>query len=720
MLIRSRRPKLNVRGNVISIDSEATGLLPWGKDRRVVYNFGTTKAPDIEVRRVVPARPFVWSLCDQDGNTDYIRGQVHPKTRAVTWLDDAKHAAVADIWANPEITKVGHNLRFDISMAQHDGMTVRGTVVDTQILAHVASSGQELTYALKQLCKKWFQYPDDDEKNLLQHVVKMRTIAKKKRHSFAVKELAGKEPKKADMWMADDALLRAYAVGDVIRATLIYMAWWDKIQQNARLKEVCDREHELFWVLKDMEDTGVRVSRPRVNSLIQFYNAYRAKQTTIAEAHGGKGLNYKSPKQMTEVFYERRRHLPMYTKTFNKKLGRNNYSLNGDAVLKMATGYVIQSAEWEELNRTDDRLPLGAKWYTKKETFDASGFTTTGRYIKVPPDPLAKAVMEYNAAGQTISAFLRVYKRFWVKESPGVWILHPGFKQTGAKTGRLSCSDPNLQQVASETTGRRKADIQSRPREAFGPRPGAMWYLPDYSQIEVWLFAFLSGEKAMQKALLSGEDYHSGIAKRVFGERGDFTDAKDYYRKCAKLIMFCLLYGGGVPKAATLLKSDIDTAQEFVTQYHASLPGVKKFMDALIHEAKTKGEIYSPFGRRYTFDADFAYRAVNYLIQGTAADVMKNGLINTWKMLKRKGWWKLGVRILVTVHDEMILEIPTHLHSIELMTDVIHAMQEDSTRLGLPVRLPVEMKIAKTRWSRPTKIELPRSIVGGAPYSKSA
>jgi DNA polymerase-1 len=232
------------------------------------------------------------------------------------------------------------------------------------------------------------------------------------------------------------------------------------------------------------------------------------------------------------------------------------------------------------------------------------------------------------------------------------------------------------------------------------------------------LFAYLSGEKKMQEALMSGQDYHGGIAKQVFGKYKDFDDAKDYYRKCAKLIMFCLLYGGGVPKAAKLLKTDVDTAMDFVSAYHARLPGVKAFMTALIREATTKGEIFSPLGRRYTFEPDFAYRAVNYLIQGTAADVMKNGLINTDRVLRKK--WGGKPKLLMTVHDELCVEVPLRLHCRELMEDIIRAMQMDSKRLGLPVRLPVEIKIAKTRWSRPTKINLPPSIVGGSPKKKAA
>lgn len=693
---------LKVRGKVIAADSETTGMNPYGGLRQLVCNFGTKKKPNIEKRLVHPARAFAWSFCDLEGRTDYLRAKVDPITREVLWSSKQK-SAIASIWDNPDIVKVGHNPRFDISMVEGGGGRVRGKVIDTQILAHVATAGDELTYALKPLCKKLFRYPDDDEKRLMQEVNRMRRIGKQRRWSIADKIVGGPKPAKSDMWLTEDDFLEPYSVGDVIRCILIYRGMWKRLMSDSRSRETVEREHELFWVLKDMEDQGVRVHKTDVFRLIKFYDNYKAEQTKIANQHGGKGLNYRSTPQMTKVFYEDRHHLPVFTK-------RGNYSLNGETLLKMGTGYIISEDEWINRDSQIDTIPIGAKWFRNKKT--------GARFIKVPPDPLAKAVLEHNAAQQTNNSFLHVYRRYWVREKRRVWVLHPNFKQTGTKTGRLSCSDPNLQQVASETTGRRKADIQSRPREAFGPRPGCMWYLPDYSQIEVWLFAFLSMEKRMQEALLSGEDYHGGIAKRVFGSRPDFEDHRDYYRKCAKLIMFCLLYGGGVFKASKLLKTDVDTAQEFVSDYHSTLPGVRRFMDRLIDKAKTDGEIFNPFGRRYELDRDFAYRAVNYLIQGTAADVMKNGLINVRRTLMRKGWWAKGVRLLVTVHDEIIVEVPNHLHCLPLMRDVIWAMQMDSKRLGIPVRLPVEMKIARSRWSKTCKIELSPEIVGGAKGGK--
>lgn len=672
-----------LKGRVIFADTEATGLIMHGPYRSVNYQFGNAKQSRTETRLVSPARPFAASLCDLDGNTEYFRTSVSDYDRTVAPFSTKDRNRLGSILDDPNITKVFHNPRFDLMALYYAGFRIRGTVLDTQILAHVATRGAEFSYQLKPLAKKYAEYPDDDEKILMKEVHRYRRLAKLNGVAYGVPEIAGKDPARSDMWLVPDTYTREYAVGDVLRCALIYHLWWEEVQKDKNQRQLLEREHKLMWALKRMEDRGVRVFPETVRELRKFYLDYQAKQKAIAEANGGKGLNYKSTPQMAKVFYEDRGHTPNYTQSWNKKAGRFNYSLNGEQLLRLATGY--SEKRTKQVYVIDRRT--GKRVLRKKE------------YVHdVAPDALAKAVLEYKAAGQTISSFLDVYELLWTHED-GVWVLHPNFKQTGTITGRLSCANPNMQQVASETTGRRKADIQSRPREAFGPRPGHVWYLPDYSQIEVWLFAFLSGEKKMQEALLSGQDFHGGIAKQVFGSRPDFEEHREYYRKCAKLIMFAKLYGGGLNKLALLLKMPLDQAKLFIEQYEAELPGVRLFMQRMINRAQREGLIISPFGRGYAFEPNYAYKSVNYYIQGTAADVMKDALVNVDEVLRTK--WNGVAQLLLTIHDELLVEVPVQYHSRELMRDVITAMQQSQQLLGLPVPLPVELKIVEEgqRWN---------------------
>ncbi len=689
MLLRVKN-SLGLTGRFIGFDTEDTGLVGWGDLKRITYDFGKG---DVETRLVVPARPFAFSFADESGKTAYVRGRVDPLTRAVT-LTDRQKRQISEVTDNEAFVKVGHNIGHDRRMCEFQKIPFRGRVVETMILSHVMTAGNELTYALKPLSKKWLAMPDGDEKELHQSLNRARARARKMRWSIATKEIAGKSPAKADYWLAPEELCEEYARGDALRTILLKMLWYDECRKNTRSWNLFQREHKLFNVLKRMEDRGTRVFPGRVRSLRRFYVKYQNKQQRLAEANGGAGLNYRSTPQMTEKFYDDRGHVAKYTGTVNKKTGKHNYSLDGEQLLKLATGY---TALIDELPDYAAARPKKYGW-----TRDPKDPETVHRI----PDPLAKAVLEYKAAKQTVSSFLDVYERLWVKESRGVYILHPNFKQTGTVTGRLSCSDPNLMQVASETTGRRKADIQSRPREAFGPRPGYLWYLPDYSQIEVWLFAFLSKEEKMQVALLSGADYHGDIAKKVFGKRPDFQEHKDYYRKCAKLIMFAKLYGGGLAKLAGLLKMGRDQAAEFIDQYERELPGVGRYMKTMIEKARDDGEIFNVYGRRYEFEPHYAYRATNYEIQGTAADVMKNAMINVDHMLETET--QRMAYLLLTIHDELCIEVPYELHSVRLMTKIVEAMQMDQKLLGLPVPLPVEMKVVwpGQRWNEAQKFDL--------------
>lgn len=731
-------PLRRLKTTVVAFDTEGTGLIPYGDPAYWGYT---------------PARPFAFSFCDAEGNTGYIRWAVDPQTRTVIPGPQEEQDALRDILENPEITKVGHNIAYDIRMCLAAGFTVAGPIHDTQVLAHVVTAGDELSYALKPLAKKYSGFPDEDEKDLERAVAQARLVAKKKGWLIAggKKEVdkgervvfAGNKPVKADYWLVPspsattttkDHLVKRYAIGDVERTMLLFQLWWPELLADPRLMMTYLREMRLFTVLRRMETYGTRVYPDRIDYLIDWYKGYMEDMKKSASENGGliykpptktqekKGIpgswvlmNFESPKQLMKKFYEEKGYEVAYLERKNKKTGETKMTptLGKD-----------QLAMWGGVDED------------------------TGEY----KDALAKAILEYRAAHQSIKSFLKIYQRFMYPVrrmtdselrkayatvgrsalqklrtskpyADWVWQLHPNYNQTGAVTGRMTCSDPNLQQVASATTGLRKADIPSRPRECFGPRPGCVWYLPDYSQIEVWLFAFLSGEKKMQAQLLAGHDFHQAVASISFGKRADYEERKPYYRKLAKLIMFGKLYGGGVGtrekpgRMTRLLQMPFDDAKAFIDSWEAEFTEVKRFMKRMSDEATRTGEAWNLYGRKYKLARDWAYKVVNYLIQGGAADMLKTAMVRLDYMLSQR-WNYPGLRMINTVHDEIIIEVPLEYHSRQLMQEVIWVMQMDSSLAGVPVPLPVGMKIAPRRWSHPKEVELPKWVKGGVPRTK--
>ena len=726
VMIRARpRPLFSgFTSNLITFDTEGTGLIPYGPPAYWGY---------------APARPFAFAFCDSDGNTEYFRWHVDPATRTVQVGSPAEQGILRRLVTDPAFTIVGHNIAYDLRMLDAFGWPcTHRQVHDTMILAHVVTAGDELTYALKPLSVKHLGFPDDDEKELEHNVAEARRAAKAKGWLIAggKKEVergdhcvfAGNKPVKADYWLADPALCKKYAVGDVERSMLLYLLWQPELNAEPRLGATYRREMQLFWVLRKMEKRGTRVYPEHAQRLIRWYQRYMKKMEVVAAQHGGAGMNFMSPKQLTHKFYVELGYPPKYTEKGQMKLA-------------------IEDDEGAKKHMT-----LGKDFLAEMGGVDED----TGEF----KDPLAKAILEWRAAKQTIKSFLNIYARFWYPESyplldrlaahgsvvnqsdvhadhhadspsrfstdHGVWVLHPNYNQTGAVTGRMTCSDPNLQQVASATTGLRKADIPARPRECFGPRPGCIWYLPDYSQVEVWAFAFMSGERNMQELLLSGYDFHQGVADKSFTKKPDYVERKKYYRKLAKLIMFGKLYGGGVGtrerpgRMTRLLQMEFDQAKEFIDSFDEQFASVHAFMRRMTRQATRDGEAWNLYGRKYKLEREWAYKVVNYLIQGTCADVLKVATMRLDWMLERR-WPHPQLGLLNTIHDELIIEVPYELHSQRLMREIVWVMQMDSAKLGLPpgVPLPVGMKVAKKRWSYTTDIELPAWVKGGVPRDET-
>jgi DNA polymerase I len=637
------RLRLNLKDNLLASDTETTGLNPWGS----VKDYG-----------FYPARPFAFSFCDSEGNTDYIRWEVKPATRQVI-VNPSDFRILKDLYSNPHLIHIGHNFIFDYRMINALGISIPGKVRDTLIMAHIITGGSELAYGLKFLGNKYLEIDTSDEKELRTATIQARHRNKKLNWYIADDEHFGKDPIKADYWMADPEICKKYAVQDSVRTMLFNKLWYEDIVSNPNLFRVWERETRLTFVTRVMENRGVKFYYEESKLLVKEYETYIKKQLKIADTLGGKGLNFSSHKQMTQKFYIEKKFEPKYNK-------RGGYVLNKDKLIEIAQ-----------------------------------------------QDPLAQVILNYRGANHMISSFLKPYDKFKARDEKGDWILHPSFKQCGPVTGRYSCGDPSLMCVASEDTIRNLTQVEYKPKRVLGPRKDHLWYLPDYKQIEVWVFAFLAKDETMMQALLTGRDFHGEIARQIWGNEPDFEEKYDSYRKRAKLILFCKFYGGGSGKVMFLLNQEgrnltrkytLQEAEQFIQDFETKLPGVAKFMKRIMNEVEREGVIYNPFGRMYKIDPQGSYKGTNYMIQGTSADIMKTAMLNVYDLFQKK--WK-GCYIVITLHDELILEIPIRYHSKQLMRDIILAMQSNfHTIIGCPKPLPISMEVARDRWSNAKEVKL--------------
>jgi DNA polymerase-1 len=243
--------------------------------------------------------------------------------------------------------------------------------------------------------------------------------------------------------------------------------------------------------------------------------------------------------------------------------------------------------------------------------------------------------------------------------NPRTGRIHTSFNQTLAVTGRLSSSDPNLQNIPAKTEEGR------RIREAFVAERGSVLISADYSQIELRVMAEFSRDKALLKAFADGGDVHRETAARVFGTSPEKVTADE--RRSAKAINFGIIYGQGPFGLSKALKITQGQARDFISLYFARFPGVKAFMEEAQKEARRWGKVTTLFGRRrflpniasksHALRGEAERMAVNTPIQGTAADLIKIAMLRVDRAFRKAG---LKARILLQVHDELIVEAPAH------------------------------------------------------------
>ena len=270
--------------------------------------------------------------------------------------------------------------------------------------------------------------------------------------------------------------------------------------------------------------------------------------------------------------------------------------------------------------------------------------------------------------------------------------IHTNFKQTGTATGRLSSTEPNLQNIPIKT------ELGREFRKYFIPKSSDYLLIDaDYSQIELRLLADISGDSHMIDAFKSGEDIHTSTASKVFGVDPD--DVTTELRKRAKAVNFGIVYGIGDFSLSQDLKISRNQAREYIDNYLATYSGVDSYLKNIVLSAYECGYVTTAFGRRrYIPELEghnkmlkkFGERvAMNSPIQGTAADIIKIAMINVNKTLRERG---IDARLILQVHDELLVE--AHRDCADEALEILRHEMENAVILSIP--LDVEVGVGET------------------------
>jgi len=295
---------------------------------------------------------------------------------------------------------------------------------------------------------------------------------------------------------------------------------------------------------------------------------------------------------------------------------------------------------------------------------------------------LPSKILEYRSLAKLRSTYIDALPPLIHAETRRI---HTSFNQSVAATGRLSSSNPNLQNIPIRTQRGREI------RKAFVSAPGYKLLSVDYSQIELRVIASMSGDTAMQEAFNSNEDIHSRTAREIF-ELDPLHDVDREQRRKAKEVNFGIPYGVSAFGLAQRLGIGNNEAKDIIDAYFTRFPGVKTYIDQTKAFAHKHGYVKTLSGRRrYIPDINsgnfnvrsFAERtAINMPIQGTAADLIKIAMIRLARSFKEK---QLKSRMLIQVHDELVVEV--HESELEIVPDLVKSVMESAMSLNVPLKV---------------------------------
>ena len=438
------------------------------------------------------------------------------------------------------------------------------------------------------------------------------------------KEVVG-DPKKVTFDKVSIEAALDYAAEDADVALLIAGIMLPMLERDGFDELFHKIEMPLIEVLAEMELTGVRID----SNLLSAMSGELEHQMALMEGKiyelAGEAFNINSPKQLAAILFEKLK-LPSAKKT------KTGYSTNVDVLTKLASEHEMPAM-----------------------------------------------ILEYRSFSKLKSTYVDALPRL-VKERTGR--VHTSYNQTVTSTGRLSSSDPNLQNIPIKT------ELGKKIREAFIPEPGSVILAADYSQVELRLMAHLSEDDLLLKAFERGEDIHTRTAAEVFGIFPQMVTPQ--MRREAKVINFGILYGMSGFGLSRELGVSPKVANKYIEDYFCKYRGIKAFMEATVDYAKKHGYVATIMDRRcYLPDINssngmqrqFAERAaINAPLQGSAADIIKVAMVKIHKRLNEE---QLTSKMIMQVHDELVFEIPEN--EVEYMKELVAREMEGVVKLKAPL-----------------------------------
>jgi DNA polymerase-1 len=451
------------------------------------------------------------------------------------------------------------------------------------------------------------------------------------RETIHYEDVAGKGAKQLTFNEVDLETAAPYAAEDADITLQLHDKLWSELGKIKTLESVyTDIEQPLVPVLLAMEETGVLIDKQMLADQSHELTERMAELEKEAHELAGGPFNLGSPKQLQQILFEQQ-ELPVIRKT-----PKGQPSTAEDVLVELASDY-----------------------------------------------DLPRVILEYRSVSKLKSTYT---DKLPLQIASGTGRVHTSYHQAVAATGRLSSTDPNLQNIPIRTPEGR------RIRQAFIAPKGHLLLAADYSQIELRIMAHLSGDKGLKNAFADEKDIHRATAAEVF--ETDFDEVSDDQRRSAKAVNFGLMYGMSAFGLAKQLGVPRGEAQEYIDLYFDRYPGVKAYMDGIRESAKEKGFVETVYGRRLYLPEinarnvqrrQYAERtAINAPMQGSAADIIKRAMIRMQDWLIAS---KVNARMIMQVHDELVFEI--HKEALDTVREKVIEIMEHADHLSVPIKVSV-------------------------------